>query len=338
MNKKPLAIVIMRAQPYHHGHDVLVAKAMNEADKVLIMLGGKGRPADHRNPFSYEQRVHMLSLCYPDVDNLYSVNIEEFPHSDLNWREHVKRTVQAFAPGIAADDVVMVQNIKEGDPDITEGFPYNIASQGHLVSMSETTAISGTAIRDAMYRNSPLSPELGIIESTKEFILNFLKTDRFSRMQVEYLAHLEQKSHYVDLEPPPIFVTTDSLVLCQGHILFITLGGSHGRNTYALPGGHLGQQEELIECAEREVLEATGLSVSDVPVLRRKLFSSPGRCSGYRSLTLAFRFDLVVDGSLPVVQTGCDTSHALWVPIEEIYGLKEKIVLDHFDIITEMLS
>ncbi|KAK3067338.1 hypothetical protein LTS18_001172, partial [Coniosporium uncinatum] len=43
--------------------------------------------------------------------------------------------------------------------------------------------------------------------------------------------------------------------------------GSHGEGTYALPGGHLEYGESFEECAAREVLEETGLDVSELRFL-----------------------------------------------------------------------
>ena len=42
---------------------------------------------------------------------------------------------------------------------------------------------------------------------------------------------------------------------------------SHGSGTYALPGGHLEFGETPEECAAREVLEETGLEISDAKFL-----------------------------------------------------------------------
>ncbi|KAF3394251.1 Nudix hydrolase 1 [Penicillium rolfsii] len=43
--------------------------------------------------------------------------------------------------------------------------------------------------------------------------------------------------------------------------------GSHGANTWALPGGHLEFGESFETCAEREILEETGLKICDIRFL-----------------------------------------------------------------------
>ncbi|KPM43002.1 hypothetical protein AK830_g3516 [Neonectria ditissima] len=43
--------------------------------------------------------------------------------------------------------------------------------------------------------------------------------------------------------------------------------GSHGSGTWQLPGGHLEHGESILVCAEREVLEETGLEVRGVKIV-----------------------------------------------------------------------
>ncbi|KAM0438619.1 hypothetical protein ACHAPT_001371 [Fusarium lateritium] len=43
--------------------------------------------------------------------------------------------------------------------------------------------------------------------------------------------------------------------------------GSHGAGTWQLPGGHLDYGESILVCAEREVLEETGLKVRGVKIV-----------------------------------------------------------------------
>ena len=58
------------------------------------------------------------------------------------------------------------------------------------------------------------------------------------------------------------------LVVKQGKILLGKRRGSHGEGEYAAPGGHLEHGESFRTCAEREILEETGLQIGKLRFLR----------------------------------------------------------------------
>lgn len=59
-----------------------------------------------------------------------------------------------------------------------------------------------------------------------------------------------------------VFILND-----KNDFIFGRRKGSHGAGTWALPGGHLEYGESFEECANREVLEETGLRVESLQFL-----------------------------------------------------------------------
>jgi 8-oxo-dGTP diphosphatase len=57
------------------------------------------------------------------------------------------------------------------------------------------------------------------------------------------------------------------IITHNNHILLGERIGAHGANTWATPGGHLEFGETVEQCAAREVLEETGLIVSEITKL-----------------------------------------------------------------------
>jgi 8-oxo-dGTP diphosphatase len=54
------------------------------------------------------------------------------------------------------------------------------------------------------------------------------------------------------------------LVIENGRVLLEKRKGSHGTGTWSAPGGHLEYGESIENCAEREVLEETGLRIREL--------------------------------------------------------------------------
>jgi 8-oxo-dGTP diphosphatase len=64
--------------------------------------------------------------------------------------------------------------------------------------------------------------------------------------------------------PPRVGVAV--IVVKSGKVLLGRRKGAHGEGTWAFPGGHLAFGEAIETCACREVMEETGLTISDLKV------------------------------------------------------------------------
>lgn len=62
-------VFIGRMQPVHNAHLALVNKALEENDKVLIVLGSSNKEGTYRNPYSVEMREQMLRECFDEEQN-----------------------------------------------------------------------------------------------------------------------------------------------------------------------------------------------------------------------------------------------------------------------------
>lgn len=127
---------------------------------------------------------------------------------------------------------------------------------------------------------------------------------------------------------PAHYVTTDIVVFtfkaARLHVLLVERGGEPYKGKWALPGGFLRPDEELDDCARRELLEETALE---------QFFLDPfatvgtvGRDPRGRVITVAY---LAFVRWAPGVRGGTDARIAGWYPMDRLPVL----AFDHGDLI-----
>ncbi len=83
-------VFLARMQPVHNAHLFLVNKALEECDKVLIVLGSENKLDMLRNPFEISLRERMLRECLTEEQNK-KISVETLPdwsmESDLEGAE-----------------------------------------------------------------------------------------------------------------------------------------------------------------------------------------------------------------------------------------------------------
>lgn len=62
-------VFLARMQPVHNAHLFLVNKALEENDKVLVVLGSENKLDMIRNPFDISLREQMLRECFDEQQN-----------------------------------------------------------------------------------------------------------------------------------------------------------------------------------------------------------------------------------------------------------------------------
>lgn len=89
---KKVGVFLARMQPVHNAHLYLVRKALDENDKVLIVLGSENKVDMLRNPYNISLREEMLRECLTDEDNkkleivtLPDWSMESDKESDKIW-------------------------------------------------------------------------------------------------------------------------------------------------------------------------------------------------------------------------------------------------------------
>lgn len=328
-----LAIVIGRWQLPHLAHHDLIQKAFDTAERVMIVIGSSFRSRNPKNPFCAHERQAMLECMLNDeqrqrVDFLY---VRDYFH-DERWANAIREGVKAHHHD---KNTALVGFKKDQSSYYLEHFP-----EWTYVNAGSRIDTGATAMRNVYFGESSVDAALTVMTPyVHPAVLDYLRAwsalPDYQARRDEHRAVLRYKEKY----PGPYYLTADSILEVNGHILLVRRGGDIGHGQLALPGGFLDGRETFCQAAVRELTEETRfrtLATTMATALKGKaLFDHPDRSPRGRLITHAFHFRLETD-ELPQVQGDDDAQEAMWWPIERLSEVEGElfedhaVILDHF--------
>lgn len=356
---KPYTVVafIGRMQCPHKGHIATIVNAMQYGEKVLVILGSHNSPRTFKNPWTTDERIDMIrsSLTLEQQANVIFAGAEDYLYSDADWFTNVSRIIReaahAFAFGGEATSAIMALNKDESTyylnyfKDSMDILPMEEVKVGG----ADAPSLSATKIRELYFEGYLDFISHVVPTGVMEYLTEFVKTDSYVAVRQEYVDALSYQKMF---ENAPYgntnFLTVDNVVIQSGHVLLIQRGESPGKGLWALPGGHLNNNERFLEGAIRELREETGLKVPDKvlrgSIFHEKIFDHPDRSlrcrvkgKKGRTVTMAYGFKLDDAEKLPRVTGQDDAALARWMPLDTVINeMRHMLFEDHWDIIAYM--
>ena len=156
---KKVGVFLARMQPVHNAHLFLVHKALEENDKVLIVLGSENKVDMLRNPYDISLREEMLRECLTDEDNkkleivtLPDWSMESDKENDKTWGRYfyynvVSRIFQKRFSIYYSDDPKILDDWFN-DTEVKEFITYRNFERSKLFEGLSSTKIRNAFIND----------------------------------------------------------------------------------------------------------------------------------------------------------------------------------------------
>jgi bifunctional NMN adenylyltransferase/nudix hydrolase len=330
-------VFIGRFQPFHLAHEKMVRTILQQCSKIIIIIGSQSSPRTAKNPFTFNERVELISLALKDLiqeGRVLITGVDDYFYSDAIWATAVQNEAEILSN--YSSSIALAAPYKDAS-----SYYLNILPWDKINLIAEPEMFSATNVRKAFYENGEyenlVSPPVfcWLEQFKRNNSVSWRKKGDFKLLLDEYNSVKKYKQPYSSLPYPPIFATCDSVVIKSGHILLVKRGGPIGYGLWALPGGFLKDTETLKRCAVREAKEETKLRLTEESIKDSHVFDHPGRSQLGRVITNAFFWDLGF-GELPEVR-GCDDAQAArWVPFGKIK--QNEMHDDHYSIIMHFLS
>jgi 8-oxo-dGTP diphosphatase len=160
-----------------------------------------------------------------------------------------------------------------------------------------------------------------------------------NRQRVSDSAERAFLDSYDPRDFPPMAVTVDVAILTvrQGQlsVLLVRRGVHPHRGRWALPGGFVGEREDLETAARRELAEESGVGAG-AHLEQLACYGSPRRDPRMRVVSVAY-LALIPDPARPTA--GTDAAEARFWPVDDLRaGAKPALAFDHDQILADAVE
>lgn len=335
-------VFIGRFQPYHLGHHKVITTALQQAKRVIVLVGSSYQTRSIRNPWVFSEREAFIrdSFDSTDQDRLIITPLLDDIYNEQSWLSRVQQTVHGitcqYPPKVGSNTVKvgLIGHDKDHSSYYLSRFP-----QWQSVNVETYKKLSATPLREEYFLQANVADAYPAAVQT--YLQDFQQSDIYQSIVDEWAFVRNYTKGWENAPYPPTFVTVDAVVVQSGHILLVERKARPGKGQLALPGGFIDAHEKLNAAVIRELREETRIKVP-APVLagsiiKQQVFDEPYRSSRGRTITHAFLIELKPDAKgLPKVKGGDDANHAFWVPLGDLDP--EQLFEDHFHIINTMLD
>ncbi len=326
--KPKLGVVIGRFQPLHNGHVAIITEALNQCEKVLVLIGSATESPNYKNPLSSELRRNILEATFPK--KLSILPLRDLP-TDGEWIQETIGYINSFEED--PTKVMMYTGAKDAEY-YTKNFIYPVTEVAGI-----TGDVSGTEIRRHMYVNHVAADM--IPQAAAKALSEFMDTDEAVRLRNEYMyckariaeATLGHKYNN------PIEPVAHAMVIHKGNVLLVKRNGIRGHGQLALPGGFIENTETTRSAALRELREEVGLDLTQCKA-REVAMAVEENVGGLSVRTLGINYAYYIDPDEEITLT-LDTkevTEATWEPLSEVVTGSIPLFYNHLTVIRRLSS
>lgn len=330
-------VYIGRFEPFTKAHLQILRQALEQADKVVLVIGSHNKARNIKNPWTSEERKEMVLACLSEEESnrIKFVYMKDVLYNDFTWISNLQNGIAEATENAKDEDIALIGFKSDGS-----GYYLSLFPKWQYISCPTDYNFHATDARRLFFTHD-LNWKQCVPSCVVKYLEGFKTTEEFAVLKEEFDYIAEYKEQWRGAPFQPLFVCVDALVRKSGYLLLVRRKSKVGKGLLALPGGFVKATETLEDAVLRELKDETSIKLSKDELRKNiascKVFDAVGRSNRSRVLSHSYFIDLG-SGPLPPVKGNTDLDKAFWLPINDVLNREGEFFEDHYHITTYFCS